>query len=110
VTHTWLGIVLIVICAAIEGTAQLAWKMSTRQPSRRVMWIGGGCVLAAVEICLYTFALTLLDVTIAFAMGSLSFVAIAILSWLFLKERISAVRAIGLLLILCGVALMAGQA
>ena len=77
---------------------------------RRGLWIGVGAALYAVEIGLYTVALTLIDVSVAFAMGSLSFVAVAVLSRLFLKERISLMRALGLLLILCGVVLMGAQA
>jgi len=55
-------------------------------------------------------ALTLVDVSVAFAMGSLSFVAVAVLSRLLLGERISLLRGGGLLLILGGVALMGGEA
>ena len=109
-TRAWLGVLLVVICAVIEGGAQVAWKLSSRGGSRRTLWIATGVILYALEVTLYTRALTLIDVSIAFAMGSLSFVAVALLSRLILKERISALRAIGLLLILCGVTLMGGQA
>lgn len=109
-TRTWLGVLLVVICALIEGGAQVSWKLSSRGGPRRTVWIGAGAILYAVEIALYTRALTLIDVSIAFAMGSLSFVAVALLSRLILRERISMLRAGGLLLILCGVALMGGQA
>ncbi len=107
--HTVLGIALVIVCAFIEGGAQVAWKLSSRGV-RRGLWIGVGAALYAVEIGLYTVALTLIDVSVAFAMGSLSFVAVAVLSRLFLKERISLMRALGLLLILCGVVLMGAQA
>jgi len=103
------GIALVMVCAVIEGGAQVSWKLSSRG-IRRGMWIAAGCILYAAEIALYTLALTLIDVSVAFAMGSLSFVAVAVLSRLFLKERISLTRAAGLLLILCGVALMGAQA
>lgn len=109
-TRAWFGTLLVVICAVIEGGAQVSWKLSSRGGSQRTAWIAAGAVLYAIEIILYTRALTLIDVSIAFAMGSLSFVAVALLSRLVLKERISLLRATGLLLILCGVALMGGQA
>ncbi len=108
-SRTWLGILLVVICALVEGGAQVSWKLSSRG-SRRGAWITAGILLYAVEITLYTRALTLIDVSIAFAMGSLSFVAVALLSRGILKERISPLRALGLGLILCGVTLMGGQA
>jgi len=109
VSHSLLGIALVVVCAVIEGGAQVSWKLSSRG-GRRGLWIAAGTVLYVAEIGLYTLALTLIDVSVAFAMGSLSFVAVAVLSRLFLKERISLMRALGLLLILCGVALMGAQA
>ena len=109
-TRAWLGIGLVVICAVIEGAAQVSWKLSSRGGPRRPVWIAAGVLFYAIEIALYTRALTLIDVSIAFAMGSLSFVAVALLSRVVLKEHISPLRAGGLLLILCGVALMGGQA
>ena len=109
-SHSIAGIALVVLCAIIEGAAQISWKLSSRDNRRRLRWIATGATLYAVEVGLYTLALTLIDVSVAFAMGSLSFVAVAILSRLFLKERISFLRALGLLLILCGVGLMGAQA
>jgi drug/metabolite transporter (DMT)-like permease len=47
---------------------------------------------------------------VAFVMGALSFVTVALLSRLVLGEKISGVRGIGLLLILAGVAVMGDQA
>ena len=109
-TRTALGLTLIVLCAVIEGLAQIAWKTSSRHPDRKVFWIAAGAVAYGLEIFLYTFALTVVDVSVAFAMGSLSFVAVALFSRLFLGERISLLRGAGLVLILCGVAFMGEQA
>ena len=109
-THTALGLLLIITCAAIEGLAQIAWKTSSLQPERKRVWILAGAVAYGLEIAIYTLALTLVDVSVAFAMGSLSFVAVAVLSRLLLGERISLLRGGGLLLILGGVALMGGEA
>ncbi len=109
-TRTALGLALIVICALIEGLAQIAWKTSSLQPDRKALWIMVGAVAYGLEIVLYTLALTAVDVSVAFAMGSLSFVAVAGLSWALLGEKISRVRGAGLLLILSGVALMGGEA
>ena len=108
--RTSVGLVLIVLCAIIEGFAQVSWKMSSKSPERHWRFISAGVVLYAHEISLYTFALTLVDVSISFAMGSLSFVSVALLSRLVLKERISLTRGAGLLLILTGAALMGEQA
>ena len=108
--RTGVGLVLIVLCAVIEGFAQVSWKMSSRKPDWHWQFIAAGVVSYALEIGLYTFALTLVDVSVSFAMGSLSFVSVALLSRVLLKERISLTRGAGLLLILSGAALMGGQA
>ena len=104
------GLFLIVLCAVIEGFAQIFWKLSTRSAETHWRFIAAGVVFYGLEIGLYTFALTLVDVSISFAMGSLSFVSVALLSRLLLKERISLMRGAGLFLILTGAALMGGQA
>lgn len=109
-TRTAVGLVLIVICAVIEGLAQIAWKTASLRPDQSRRWIVLGAVAYGSEIALYTLALTRVDVSIAFAMGSLSFVAVAILSRLLLGERINWLRGAGLFLILSGVALMGEQA
>ena len=109
-TRTALGLVLVVLCALIEGLAQIAWKTSSLHPKRRVVWILAGATAYGLEIALYTLALTVIDVSVAFAMGSLGFVTVAVLSRLLLGEKISWLRGAGLLLILSGVALMGGEA
>ena len=105
-----LGLTLVVACALIEGGAQLSFKLSRLRASQRALWTAIGIGAYLLEITLYTLALREIDVTIAFAMGSLSFVSVAILSRLVLNEKIDASRAVGLLLILCGVTLMGAQA
>ncbi|MDP9102705.1 MAG: EamA family transporter [Pseudomonadota bacterium] len=105
-----LGLCLIVTCSLIEGFAQVSFKLSRVREAQRVMWTVVGFAAYLTEVCLYTLALRQVDVTVAFAMGSLSFVITAALSHLLLKERITGVRGLGLLLILGGVTLMGAQA
>lgn len=109
-SRTAIGLLLIVVCAIIEGFAQVSWKLSTKKPDLHLQFIVAGVVFYGLEISLYTFALTLVDVSISFAMGSLSFVSVALLSRVVLKERITVTRGAGLLLILTGAALMGEQA
>jgi multidrug transporter EmrE-like cation transporter len=104
------GLAMVVTCSFIEGGAQVSFKLSRVHEDRRLMWTVIGFAAYITEVCLYTLALRQIDVTVAFAMGSLSFVVTAALSHLLLKERISGVRGLGLLLILGGVTLMGGQA
>ena len=94
-TATWLGTLLAICCAGIEGMAQVALKQSTRQRSRRSRWIALGVALFAVEAVLYTAALQRLDVSVAYALGALSYVSVALLSALLLREigaRLAATR------------------
>jgi len=110
VNRTGVGLVLIVLCAIIEGFAQVSWKMSSKKPDQHWQFIAAGVVFYGLEIGLYTFALNMVDISISFAMGSLSFVSVALLSRVVLKERISLTRGAGLVLILTGTALMGEQA
>jgi len=105
-----LGLTLVVICSVIEAAAQICFKLSRLRIARRAMWTAIGGAAYACEVVLYTLALREIDVTVAFGMGSLSFVAVAALSRIFLKERIAFWRGAGLVLIISGVALMGAQA
>lgn len=108
--RTAVGIALVALCACIEGLAQVSFKLSRRHEDQRLVWTVIGGVAYVLEISLYTLALRQIDVSVAFVMGALSFVAVALLSRLVLGEKISGVRGIGLLLILAGVAVMGDQA
>ena len=63
-------------------------------------------VCYGVEIALWTVVLHRLDVSVAFPMGSLSFVGVALLSRALLGEAVDRMRWIGVLCILAGTALM----
>jgi len=96
------GVVLAVAAVAVESVAQLLLKVgATRQTGARA-WIGLGALAYGIEITLYTFALHLLDVSVAFPLGSLCFVGVAVLSKLFLGEKVSRVRWLGVGCILAG--------
>jgi uncharacterized membrane protein len=65
-------------------------------------WVVLGLVAYAVEIVFYTFALHFLDVSVAFPLGSLCFVGVALLSKLLLGEAVGLVRWLGVGCILVG--------
>ena len=104
------GVVLVAICAAFEGFAQVCYKKAAHALSRKTLWVAGGTVLFAVEAGFYTLALRFLDLSIAYPLGALSFVAVALLSRGLLRERISPSRWIGVVLILAGVAMVVVRA
>jgi undecaprenyl phosphate-alpha-L-ara4N flippase subunit ArnE len=70
-------------------------------------WILAGVLFYILEICFYTLALNCLEVTVAFPLGSLCFVGVAILSKLFLGEAVGSIRWLGVGCILAGTVFLA---
>jgi drug/metabolite transporter (DMT)-like permease len=107
---TALGILLVVLCTVVEGFAQVFLKKSALTvPSARI-WLVLGVIFFLMEALLYTGALRLLDVSTAYPIGSLSFVAITVLSKWLLQEHVTKTRWLGVGLILSGAALVAAHA
>ncbi|WP_428423098.1 SMR family transporter [Methylibium sp.] len=106
---TLLGMLLVLVCAGVEALAQICLKLSTQQPRRRPPWIAGGVALFAVEAVLYTAALQRLDVSIAYPLGALSFVAAALGSAWLLGESLPLARWLGIMSIVAGCALLASR-
>jgi drug/metabolite transporter (DMT)-like permease len=100
------GVMLVAVCAVFEGFAQVCYKKAAHALSRKTLWVVGGTVLFAIEAGFYTLALRFLDLSIAYPLGALSFVAVALLSHGLLHERISPSRWIGVVLILVGVTMV----
>ncbi len=98
-----LGILLVVLAAAIESFAQLSLKLGARGRSR---WIAAGVLLYLFEIAAYTLALPRLDIGLAFPLGSLCFVGVALLSRIFLGEAVGLVRGLGVVCIIAGAVLL----
>jgi len=97
------GVLLVVVCCAIEGFAQVFYKKGARGRRRFVVY---GTSLFALEAVLYTVALRYLDLSTAYPLGSLSFVSVTLLSQWLLRERVTPTRWVGILLILAGAALV----
>ncbi len=114
------GIIILVAAMAVESVAQLFLKIGAaggsailRPAYRRFMerllpgsavkaWIFLGLLAYGLEILLYTLALRFLDVSVAFPLGSLCFVGVALLSKVLLGESVSRTRWLGIGLILAG--------
>ena len=119
------GIALVVAAMAVESAAQLLLKVgaaggaSCLAPpiraralgagllSRPAPWIAMGVASYVLEAFLYTLALARLDVSVAFPLGSLCFVGVALLSRIFLGEKVGPVRLAGVALIILGSAFLA---
>jgi multidrug transporter EmrE-like cation transporter len=95
------GLALLIAALVIESFAQLFLKIAaTRVVAWR--WVIAGVAAMSVEVALYTAALHLLDVSVAFPIGSLCFVGVALLSKIFLGEAVNRVRWLGVGCILAG--------
>ena len=83
--RTTIGILLVVICAFLEGLGQVFLKKSVLTKVRWFMWISAGVIVLALQALIYTEALKLLDVSVAFTILSLNLIAITVL-WVLLSQ------------------------
>jgi len=109
-TPTHFGILLVLVATAIEGFAQVFLKKAAQVQVGKGAWRVLGFACFGLETLLYTWSLRYLAVSIAFPLGSLSFVAVTFLSQCLLRERVDRLRWIGVVLILLGASLVAGHA
>ena len=116
------GLLVLLAAVTVESFAQMFLKIGAAggpailsAPCRRRIgwipfssiaagWITLGVTAYGLEIFLYTLALHFLDVSVAFPMGSLCFVGVALLSRIFLGETVGRVRWFGVACILVGAA------
>ena len=115
-----MGILILVAAVTVECLAQMFLKIGAAGgpgillfPYRRLVsrfplnanaasWVVLGVITYGLEILLYTFALHLLDVSVAFPLGSLCFVGVAMLSKLLLGETVGKIRWLGVGCIVVG--------
>jgi len=112
-----LGLLYVTLAVLFEAFGQLAFKHSAESAQAhdgtlgllRRLWyrksLALGICCFAVDALFWTLALRLLDVSLAFQVGSVGFVFVAVLSHVWLREHVSTERWIGVSLILAGVVL-----
>ena len=103
-TTSWIGIGFMLAAVTVESFAQLFLKLGA---IRKSFWAPLGVATYLLEIILYTIALHFLDVSVAFPLGSLCFVGVALLSRLWLGEIVGRLRWIGIGCIIAGTVLVA---
>ena len=130
-TPKLIGLGLVLAAVTVESFAQLCLKLSSRGGKPAVdtseddsagrlalptvlyrgpplnLYLAGGILLYFLEVLLYTLALSRLDLSIAFPLGSLSFVGVALLSKFILGEAVGWIRGLGVACILAGTILIA---
>jgi multidrug transporter EmrE-like cation transporter len=98
-----LGMVLLLVAVTIEACGQVLFKLAAHslgQAKASKTALAVFCL--AIEAVIWTAVLKCLDLSVAYPMGSLCFVAVLIASRLLLKEKISLQRLVGVALILGG--------
>lgn len=105
-TRAMAGILLVILCALLEGIGQVFLKKSMLAKVRWFFWISAGVIVLAAEALVYTEALQFLDVGVAFTINSLNLIAITLLSRLILQEKVSKARWIGVCFIFAGAVLV----
>lgn len=71
------------------------------------IWLIGGLFLFGISFLLWLFVLSRLKLSVAYPIStSLSFIFIALFSWLFLKEQLVPVQILGIFIILLGIFLL----
>jgi len=105
-SYTVIGILLVILSSTIEGFGSVCLKQSRRQRQRQVYWVVLGVSVLLVQACFYTAALRFLAVGAAFAIASLTFVFVALLSRWFLREAVTPIKWLGIALIVGGTALI----
>ena len=104
------GVLLMGVCVTFEGFAQISLKLSARAPHRRALWLAASLALFVVAAVIYSGALRVLNVSVAYALDALGFVSVAALSQVLLRERIAPIRWLGIVLIVIGASLIVTQA
>ena len=107
---TIVGILLVVMSSLIESIGEMFFKISQLQRRRKVFWVLLGVSVIAVQMTVYTAALKFLAVGAAFAIGSLSFVFVALWSKFLLREQVTPIKWLGIVLIVAGTSLIGAYA
>ncbi len=109
-TQTAIGILLVMLASLIEGIGEIFFKKSRLQRQRQVFWVLLGVSVFVVQMSVYTAALRFMNVGAAFAIATLSFVFVALLSKLVLREEVTPVKWLGIGLIVAGSGLIGAYA
>lgn len=112
VLNIYLVIFITLLAALIASFGQLLYKKGV--PKRiekirhvhsilknRYIWLGGAAYL--VSLAIYLYALQYAPLSVAYPVFASSFIFIALVSALVLKERLSYLRMLGILLVFAGI-------
>jgi multidrug transporter EmrE-like cation transporter len=101
-----IGLLLVLCAVSLEAGVQLSLKKTSGASADANKWLALAVVCFTLNAVVWTFVLRMLDVSVAYPLGSLSFVMVAVLSKFILKENVTGKRWAGICFILCGTALV----
>jgi len=104
------GVALVALSTVFDSFSQISMKKATPRNRATAAWITAAILFSCVEAVLYTFALKVLAVGIAFAISGLSFATVTVLARILLKEHVTMTRWIGVVLIVTGASMVAAYA
>ena len=115
-------IFLIFLCDICDTISQLVFKSSINslgweidsvlKAIRLVIRLGKipsvwfGLIFSILSLLIWLFVLTKTDLNFAFSLDSMRYVLLAVASMIFLKEKIGALRWMGICAVLCGIVLV----
>ena len=102
------AITAIVAAIAIETCEHVAFKQSTIIEKHKVALQLLGIVFYLCQLATWLFALAVLPLSVATPLMGLTYITIAVTSRIYLKEKITFQRWIGIFIIMVGVSLIAG--
>lgn len=86
---------------SIKKAFQFTWQLI------RIPRVWGGLIFSIVSLGVWLFVLSKVDLNFAFSLDSMRYILITLASGMFLKERISLGRWLGVFCVVCGIILVA---
>lgn len=100
-----IGLLLVLCTVALESCCQFCFKKGATAQNGKP-WIMLAISIYVVQVMLWSCVLHMVDISIAHPMCSLSLVVVALMSLFFLKEKLTAQRWMGIVLIIGGTTLV----
>jgi undecaprenyl phosphate-alpha-L-ara4N flippase subunit ArnE len=104
-----IAILGVAITILLETGQQLAFKHASKAAGLKPWWMLLGAGMYAPQQLCWMFTLTLLPLAIAAPLLGASYVTVPLASGLVFREKISKKRWLGILLIVCGIALISRE-
>ena len=86
---------------SIKKAFQFIWQLI------RIPRVWGGFISSAASLGVWLFVLSKADLNFAFSLDSMRYILITLASGIFLKEKISLGRWLGVICVVCGITLVA---